>query len=75
MTRWPGWAWAWAVTAGLAAAWGLAIALSPVSCNLHGNCPWTSGLGIFLLGLPVMAIGLLVAVGMSLWALWRRWRR
>ena len=72
MTRWPGWAKAWAVTAGLAATWILAMALTPQSCNMLGRCPWTSGFGIFLLGAPLVALSLLAALATSLRAWWRR---
>ncbi|WP_421991249.1 hypothetical protein [Roseococcus sp.] len=74
MRRWPAWVTAWVVTAGLAAILGLAMALTPVTCNILGNCPWTSGLGLFLLGSPVVAICLLAALTLSLRALWRRRR-
>jgi len=72
VTRWPGWALAWAVTAGLIVVWILAMKLSPVNCNLHGNCPLTSGFGIFLVGGPVVVIALLVSLVMSAIAWWRR---
>nr|WP_314070896.1 hypothetical protein [uncultured Roseococcus sp.] len=52
---------------------GLAMALTPESCNLLGRCPWTSGFGIALLSAPVIALAAIVALGMSLMA-WRRRR-
>ncbi|TCH96449.1 hypothetical protein EJV46_20960 [Roseococcus sp. SYP-B2431] len=65
------WVKAWAVTAFLGVATGLAMAITPHSCNFHGRCPWTSDLGLFLIGAPLTALSFLVALGMSLYAWWR----
>lgn len=71
MTRWPGWARAWALAAGLAAIWLLAMVLTPEQCSMLGRCPWTSGFGIFLIGAPVVALSLFVGLAMTVRAWWR----
>ena len=66
------WVMAWVVTALLGVVVGFAMALTPHSCNFHGTCPWTSDLGIFVIGAPMVALSFLVAIVMTIYAWWRR---
>lgn len=73
MTGRRAWVRAWAATAILAAIWLAAFAIAPAECNLIGHCPWWSGLGVILIGGPIVGLAALVALALSL-AAWIRQR-
>ncbi|WP_424811729.1 hypothetical protein [Roseococcus sp. YIM B11640] len=65
------WRKAWIVTILLGVLTGLGLGFAP-SCNFHGRCPWYSDLTFFLAGVPATGLSFLVALGMTLYARWRR---